>query len=246
VLIGVVLPAKAACAGLYEDFGESSSFILSPRVQSVSASVARLDDEGRDAFLYSLFATYPIKSVLLLQAEQSYITFSSPGGIEGGFGDFRLQLRAKLLSEPGRALYLISALRSGSGSLRVFPFASGSIDATLGFSVVDSLALFHYWGSASASTVWRAPEGFDDHTEHGDYATIYAGISLPLLETVDVRFFGAGYFLISGPSRAIYGVLASFRTSSFVSIFASFQAEGGKEEERITDYTAVAGARIYY
>ena len=246
LLSGVFLPGSVAGAGLYEDFGESSSFILSSRVQSVSASFSRLEDDGRDASLYSLYATYPIKSALLLQAEQSYITVSSQRGIEGGFGDFRLRLRAKAFSTPGRALYLISALRSGSGSRRVYPFASGSIDVTLGFSVVDSLSLFNYWGEASATAVWRGPEGYDENTAHENYAVISAGISFPFNNTFDIRLFGTGYFLFSGPSREIYGVLASYRTSSFMSLFASLQAEGGKKEERVTDFAAVAGARIYY
>ncbi len=240
------LPETAAGAGLFEDFGESSSFLLSPRVQSVSVAATRTEDEGRDAFLYSLYATYAIKSTFLLQAEQSFITISSPQGIEGGAGDFRVRLRAKLHSSAGRAMYFTSALRSGSGSRRVFPYASGSVDATIGFAVVDSLSLLNYWGEGSVSAVWRGPEGYDDSSAHDNYAIISAGVSFPVHDSFDIRFFGAGYFLISGPMREIYGVFVSYRPSSFMSVFASLQIEGGKTEERVTDIAAVAGARIYY
>jgi hypothetical protein len=244
--LSVFLPEAAAGAGLFEDFGESSSFILSPRVQSLSVAAARTEDEGRDAFLYSLYASYPIQSALLLQVEQSYITISAPSGIKGGFGDFRIRLRARLNSVAGRALYFTSALRSGSGSRRVFPYASGSIDASVGFAFVDSLTLFSYWGEAGGTTVWRGPEAIDENSAHDNYAVISAGISFPLRGSFDVRFFGAGYFLASGSSREIFGVLTSYRASSFVSLFASVQAEAGKKEERVTDVAAVAGARIYY
>ncbi|MFH1755991.1 MAG: hypothetical protein ABIA59_09835 [Candidatus Latescibacterota bacterium] len=220
--------------------------MLSPRVHSVAASLARAEDDQRDAFLYSLYAAYPLQSTLLIQAEQSYITISSPEGIEGGFGDFQVRLRARLRSAPGRVLYAFSALRSGSGSRGVFPFASGSIDATFGFSVVDSLSLFSYWGTASTSFVWRAPEGSTETLAHDNFSTITAGITLPLHDAFNVRLFAAGYFLMSGASREILGAVISCRTSSYVNLYATVLAEGGEREERISDITAAAGARIFY
>jgi len=241
-----VPPNAAAGAGLYEDFAESSSFILSPRVPSISAFATRTEDEGEDAFLYSLHAAYAVKSAFLLQAEQSYATISSPGGIKGGFGDFRMRLRAKLYSTPGRIFYFTSVLRSGSGSQRIFPFASGSIDASIGFALVDSLSLFTYWGEASASGVWHAPEGLSETSDHDNFAIVSAGITFPVHDSFELAFFGAGYILLSGPTREMYGMLATYRSSSYMSLFASLQAEGGKKEDRVTDTSVSAGARIYY
>jgi hypothetical protein len=240
------LPGTADGAGLFEDFGESSSFILSPRFQSLAVSAARTESEGGDAFLYTLYASYAVKSAFLLQAEQSYVTISSPNGIRSGFGDFLARLRAGLYTGGARAVYFLSALRSGSGSRSIFPYASGSIDATAGFAYVDSLALFNYWGAAGATAVWRGPKAIDGNSVHDNYAVISAGVSFPLHDSFEVRVFGAGYFLTSGPIREIYGLLASYRASSFVSAFVSLQAEAGKEEERVTDAAVFAGVRIYY
>jgi hypothetical protein len=94
--------------------------------------------------------------------------------------------------------------------------------------------------------VWRGPEGYVENAAHDNYSVFSAGISFPFNSAFNIRLFGAGYFLFSGFSREIYGVLASYRTSSFMSLFASLQAEGGKKELRVTDFAAVAGARIYY
>ena len=204
------------------------------------------EDEREKASLYTLSANYPLKTRFFLQAEQPYITVSAGREIVGGFGDFRLRLRGDLISRPGFQLYFIGGLRSGSGTRLVYPYASGSIDVEAGAAVVDTMSSLTWWGALTGATVWRGPDEFDDQKAHKSYVAVHLGLVLPVAPRLDLGFSGAGYVLQSGAARELYTVQLVYRPSPSVNLFGSVQAEGGKPEERVDDFSAVVGVRVFY
>ncbi len=204
------------------------------------------DENGTDASLFILHAAYPLKSNVYIQAEQPYITVSTKRGIKNGFGDFRLSARAYLFSRSRASISFLSILRSGSGSRDVFPYASGSIDVEMGAAVVDTLSAFTLWGAVTTTVVWLAPKRYDQAAAHGNHTTITLGVLFPIRTRVDLEFIGSGYLFNSGATREIYSIQASYQPSSFVKFFGSVHMEGGKDDERVSDFAAAAGARIFY
>jgi hypothetical protein len=72
------------------------------------------------------------------------------------------------------------------------------------------------------------------------------GLVLPASRSTALEFIGAGYILTSGTAREIYAVGATYRQSSELEIFGSLLAEGGRANERVCDFGAIAGVRIFY
>ena len=239
-------PSAARSAGLYEDPAGLSCFLLSPREPSLASSMSYAEDEREKASLYTLTANYPLKKRLFLQAEQPYITVSTGTEIVGGFGDFRLRLRCDLAAFPGFQAYFLGGLRSGSGTRLVYPYASGSIDAEAGLAVVDTISSWTWWGALTGATVWRGPEEFDDQKAHTNYMALHLGLVLPVQPRLDLGFSGSGYVLQSGAARELYSVGLVYRPTAAVNLFGSVLAEGGKPEERVDDFSFVAGVRVFY
>ena len=204
------------------------------------------EDEYEKASLYRLTANYPLKTRLLLQAEQPYITVATGREIVSGFGDFRLRLRGDLIARPGFRLYFLGGLRSGSGTRLVYPYASGSIDTEIGLAVVDTLPGLSWWGALSGATVWRGPDEFDDQRAHKNYVAVHLGLVLPVHDRLDLGFSGSGYVLQTRAARELYSIGLVYRATSAVNLFGSVLAEGGKPEERVDDFSFVVGARVFY
>lgn len=241
-----ILPSAARCAGLFEDPVGLSSFLLSPREPSLASSMYYAEDEYEKASLYILTANYPLKTRLFLQAQQPYITVSTGREIVSGFGDFRLRLRGDLFVRPGHRLYFLGGLRTGSGTRLVYPYSAGSIDAEIGLAVVDTLSSLAWWGALTGATVWRGPDEFDDQRAHKNFVAVQLGLVVPIHSRLDLGLTGSGYLLQTRASRELYAIGLVYRATPAVNLFGSVMAEGGKPEERVDDYSAAVGVRVFY
>lgn len=246
VLLVSVFSAESPARGVYRDIYDLSCFISAPRERAITGSLLRSERSDHDASGV-LFATdYPLKSRILVRAEMSYISLSTAGGIESGFGDFMLRARVRLIDRAGMHLFALGAVRTGSGSNAIFPYSSGSLDVHAGVGFIDSLAQFTVWGEVTGVRVSNKPDGLSEEEDHGDYAGVSAGLVLPLSGRLAFHFGASGYIFQSEGSREIYYTACDYAHSRALGIFLSLQAEGGRSDERAFDLGLRSGIRVRY
>lgn len=246
ILLVLITPAKLPALGVYEDIYELSRLLSTPLDRSIAGSVLRAERSDYDASGFIFSADYPLKSDILVRAELSYFTLSTDAGIESGFGDFRFGARASLLDRDRFHLFATGGLRTGSGSNAIFPYSSGSLDVQAGIACIDSLSLVTLWGELTAVRVSNKPGGLSETEDHGDYAALTAGLTLPLSERLAFHFGGAGFMFKAEGSREIYFAGCDYVHSRALRFFASLQAEGGRSEERAADMSVRSGIRVNY
>jgi hypothetical protein len=231
-----VEPARAT--GVYEDVAGYAGFLTGSHRAGIRAAMVRTDDERRNASLFIVSASYPLRDNLLVQFEQPYVAVDSPADIRSGFGDGVARARLRILGGEGSALHLLGGLRLGTGSRRFYPYSSQSLDAALGVGFVDTLDVLQVWGAASGVAVMREPPGLDEATRHENYAHLAAGLTIPLLASTDLRVGFTGLVFRSGAARDLFLGQIGYRPSPSLEIRASAQAEAGKPEERVSDLAA--------
>jgi len=249
LLIGLYLGLGSGAvyaAGVYEDTAGETAFLSAPHKRAIFPRIIRTNEDEKDASIYVLSVSYPLRSYLLVEVEQSYITVSSPADIRNGFGDLKLRARAGLFNRGGRAVRLNGFFRTGSGTRRLFPYSSQSMDVGLGVSYVDSLETFHYWGTLGAAVVKREPRNLPDSDAHENHGYAAAGLRLPLTPNVVV---GAGMTVLlfrSGASREIYLCSLDLGFTETTRIIFAAHAEAGKREERVSDLALTGGIRVHF
>ena len=131
-VLGALAPSnRTLAAGLYIDAAGEVIFLNSPQRRALTGRLARSEGTEPNATIYLLDITFPVRSYALVEVDIPFIALEQQD-VERGLGDVTIRARARLFERPRRKLYLISSLRTGSGTTRVFPYASQSIDLEVG------------------------------------------------------------------------------------------------------------------
>lgn len=236
----------AYAVGVYQDAADHAAFLIVPHKRAISSNITRTNDNDEDASVFTIAASYPLRSYLLVSLEQTYITLSRSTDIRNGFGDLRLRARARLFNRGGRAVRLAGIFRTGSGTRRLFPYSSQSVDLGLGLSYVDTLETVHVWGELGGALVYRAPENLIDADVHEDFGHVSAGTILPVTAKLNLSVGFTALVFRSGGARELYYSSVEYGHSDATRFIFAVHAEAGKEEERISDLSLSAGIRIFY
>ena len=233
-------------AGVYEDTAGETAFLFAPHQRALYPRIIRTNENEKDASIYVLTLSFPLRPYLLVELEQAHITISSPADIRNGFGDLKLRARAEVFYRNGRAVRLTGFFRTGSGTRRLFPYSSQSADVGLGVSYVDSLETFHVWGMLGAAMVKREPQNLPEPEVHENFGHGTAGLTLPLTPNVKLSAGVTALVYRSGGFREIYLCSFDLGFSPTTRLILSAHAEAGKREERVSDLSLSGGVRVYF
>lgn len=239
--------SPALAAGVYVDAAGEVAFLTAPQSKALAARIFRSNGETADATLYFIDATFPIKSSSLVEIDIPLVSFLDTTEVVTGFGDVTIRARTRLYHSPGRTLRLIGALRTGTGTTRVWPYSSESFDLEAGIGYVDTLSMFHLWVSASGAYVGQDPEDVPEEELHGHYARVTAGLKLPFAQQAWNLGLGvmAGFFE-SSRSRELLFANLDYRRSQWLTFTLTAHIEGGEQEERVSEYAVGGGIRVFY
>jgi len=244
--LGVLVPFnRTLAAGLYIDAAGEISFLNSPQKRAITGRLARNEGTDPNATMYLLDATFTIKSYALVEVNIPFIALEQVD-VERGMGDVTIRARARLFERPQRKLYLISFLRTGSGTTRVYPYASQSIDLEVGVAYVDTLGHFDWWASVTGAYVTKEPEGLPEDQLHGDFGRLGAGIDITAIGSLRIGAGAMAVFFGEGQSRQLYLGMLQYQRSQWMTLSLSGQVEGGDEDQRVGDFAIVAGVRVNY
>jgi hypothetical protein len=236
----------AYAVGVYRDAADEAAFLIVPHKRTLSSHITRTNDDDADASIYMLAVSYPLRSYLLVSLEQAYITLARSTDIRNGFGDLRLRARAQLFNRGGRAVRLTGLFRTGSGTIRLFPYSAQSADLDIGLSYVDTLETVHVWGELGGALVKRAPENLPAVDVHEDFGHFGVGMMLPVTANLNLSVGFTALGFRSGGARELYYSSVDYGYSDATRLIFAVHAEAGKEEERISDLSLSAGIRIFY
>jgi hypothetical protein len=239
-------PREARAIGVYEDAVGQAGFLFAPHRGAIRAAAIRTNDSDLDASMFSVAASYPLRPNLLLQLEQPYITVIDPSDIESGFGDLHARARLHLLGGGGRVLHAIGGLRLGTGTRRLFPYASQSFDMELALGYVDTLDVLHIWAMAGGGVVKRLPNALSDPPLHEDFARMGGGLAFPFGSAFHLRLGISGVLFRSGGARELYFSQLQYRHSSSLELRASAHAEAGESVERVSDLALTLSVLAFF
>lgn len=241
-----VSPATARGAGVYEDAAGTAGFLVAPQRASTHSTLTRTNAAGLDASIFTLDATFPVRSWLLLQVEQPFVALSDSTDIRRAFGDLAVRARARLAGGGGRMVALYAGWRTGSGSTRVFPYASQSFDLELGLGYVDTLATVDLWALATGVSVKRRPEGFPGASGLNDFARLNGGAGLRLGGGFSVRAGASDLLFRGGAVRTIYFGEVGIHTSPPVELRLGAHVETARRSDRVSDSAIFASVYAYF
>jgi hypothetical protein len=227
------VPARAI--GVYEDAVGHAGFLFGQHRAGIRCAAVRTNDDERDASIFLISGTYPLRDNLLIQVEQPFISLVGESDIESGFGDLYLRARLRLAGGTGRALQAVGGLRVGSGTRRLYPYSSQSFDFELAVGYVDTLEILHVWALAGGGMVKREPEGLDEEDRHENFARMGGGLALPFGSNLYLRLGASGLVFRSGRARELYFAQLQYRYSPPLEIRLSAHAEAGEPDERVSD-----------
>jgi len=246
VVLCVLFPARVIlAAGLFVDAAGEVSFLLSAQNRALTGRLARSEGAGPDASLYLLDATFPVRSYALVELNIPFIAIEQKD-VERGLGDVTLRARTQLFAQPHRKLYLLSSLRTGSGTTRVYPYSSQSIDLEAGLGYVDTTGSFDLWVSATSAYVSKEPVSYPKEKLHGDFTRL--GVGLGFNPRTSVRAGAGAMILFFGDERTRQLLLVSleYYRSRWLVLNLTGHMENGENETRVGDYAITAGIRVNY
>lgn len=243
VLLASLRPAVAA--GLYQDASGAVTFLTSPQHRALTGRLARTEGTDPDATIYLLDVTLPVRDYALVEVDIPFIALEQQD-VERGLGDVTVRARARLLERPTRKLFLLSSLRTGSGTTRVYPFASQSIDIEAGLGYVDTLSHFDWWATATGAWVLREPGGIPEEQAHGNFGRFSLGFDVTAVRPVRLGVGAMTAVFGEGRTRLLYLAVIRYERSQWLELSIALQAEGGREEYRVGDGAVTAGIRVYY
>jgi hypothetical protein len=244
----VFTPWQAAnTAGVYIDVAGDVAFLLAPSTRELSGRVVRSNGESVDASIYFIDARFPLKSHSLVELNLPFISIVDPPEVVTGFGDFAIRARTHLYTRPGLAFRLLGGIRTGTGTNRVYPYSSQSLDLEAGIGYVDTLDMFDVWAAAGGAYVAREPEYLPEEDLHGHHGRVSAGLSFPFRSVgLDVGMSVMAVFYEAGRAREIYLGTVDYRRSQWFSITFAVHLEGGDVDERVGDTAVTGGLRVFY
>lgn len=239
-------PRPARAVGVYEDAVGEVDFLTGPQSASITARFVRTNGPDVDASLFILAGAVSVRPYLLVQLEQPYVSLSDPSDIATAFGDLRLRVRARLTGGGGRALSALGAFRTGSGSTRVYPYASQSMDYEVALGYVDTLEVMELWAVAGGAFVTRAPEDLPDDEIHESFARAMAGLTLPAATRLRVSAGADALYYASGGVRVLLLGAIEYSRSRSLAFSLGFHAEAGPAKERVSDGAATASIAVFF
>jgi hypothetical protein len=238
-------PTRAA--GVYVDAAGAVAFLTAPQSKALSGRIARSNGEESDASLYFLDARFPVRSSGLVELNIPAISFIDTSEVVTGFGDLTIRGRVRLYHSSRRVLHLIAALRTGTGTTRVYPYASRSVDLEAGLAYVDTLSVLQMWASGSGAYVSKAPEDVPEEELHGSFGRVGGGLNFPFArETLNVGVGVMVGFFESGRTRELLFSTFDYYRSQWLAFNLFAHIEGGDPEERVSDYAVGGGFRVFY
>lgn len=245
-IIAVAFSTEARSTGIYEDAVGRAGFISSPWRPSVRARINVTDSDSTTASTVVFAANMKVTSWFLLQVEQPYITASlGQQVIESGFGDLRFRGQFRLWHGGHRRLAMEWELGTGTGTTKVFPYATQSLELVAGVAWVDTLEVLEYWAEAAYEKVNRRPDDIIIQRVLVDFSRFAAGVGLPM-GPVGLRV-GSSFLLFRGGStREVFFAQLTWDHRPHFRFFGSAQVEGGKSENRVSDATAGVGMIVYF
>ena len=246
--MGVLLswnPTHAA--GVYVDAAGVVAFFTAPQSKALAGRIARSNGEAADASLYILDARFPVKSSGLVEINIPVISFLDTSEVVTGFGDLTIRGRVRLYHSPSRILHAIAALRTGTGTTRVWPYSSRSVDLELGLAYVDTFSVLQLWASGSGAYVAKEPEDVPENELHGHFGRVGLGLNLPFAgEALNVGLGVMTAFFESGRSRELLFTTFDYYRSQWLTFNLFAHVEGGDRDERVSEYAVGGGFRIFY
>ena len=237
---------KARATGIYEDAVAQAGFLYARQTGAVRSRLIVVDAETTKGSLVVMAADFAIGGFLLLELEQPFITATVDGReIESDFGDLRIKARFRLFGRPGRQLSLIADIGMGTGSDRVFPFSSQSLETAGAIAWVDTLDILHWWAMVGGQTVRRRPEGLEEQATVVDFGRVNAGIAVPLGD-FSLRLGGSVLRFSESTVRDLYFGELTWDYREVFRFFAAAQIEGGRSDDRASNSSAHVGLNVYF
>jgi len=246
--LGVLLPWNPThAAGVYVDAAGVVAFLTAPQSKALTGRIARSNGEAADASLYFLDARFTARSSGLVEVNIPVISFLDSAEVVTGFGDVTIRGRVRLYQSPGRVLNALAAFRTGTGTTRVYPYSSRSVDLEAGLGYVDTLSVLQLWVLGSGAYVSKEPEDVPENELHGHFGRIGLGLNLPFAgESLNVGLGVMAAFYEAGRSREILFTTFDYHRSQSLTINLFAHTEGGEREERVSEYAVGGGFRVFY
>lgn len=241
-----ISPGSARAVGVYEDAAGEVDFLTAPQLASITARFVRTNGSDFDASLFILAGTVSVRPYLLVQLDQPYVSLSGPSDIASALGDLRLRVRARLSGGGGRALSAVGAFRTGSGTRRVYPYASQSVDYEFALGYVDTLDVVEMWATAGGAFVTRAPENLPSDEIHENFARVMAGLTLPAATRLRVSAGATVLYYASGGVRGLLLATIGYSRSRLLLLSLGFHAETGEARERVSNGAATASIHVFF
>lgn len=238
---------QCLAAGVYVDAAGEVAFLTAPQSRALAGRIVRSTGDETNASLLFVDATFPAKGSSLVEIHIPAISFLDTNEVVTGFGDVLIRARTRLYGSPHRVLHLTASLRTGTGTIRVWPYSSRSIDMEAGLGYVDTLSVLQYWVSSGGAYVSKAPENVPEPELHGHYGRVAGGLNVPFAG--DRLAVGLGFmalFFEAGRARQLLMTNVDYRRSQWLSLTLFAHAEIGDGEERVSEYAAGGGIRVYY
>lgn len=245
-IVAGAFSTEARSTGIFEDAVGRAGFLSSPWQPSIRARINVTDSDSTTASTVVFAANFRVTSWFLLQVEQPYITAQlDQEVIESGFGDLRLRGQFRLWHREHRRLAMEWELGTGTGTTRVFPYATQSLEFVAGLVWVDTLRVVEYWAEVAYETVNRRPDDIIIERVLIDFSRLSAGLALPA-GPVGLRLGSSFLFFQEGRTREVYFAQLTWDHRPHFRFFGSAQLEGGSSEDRVTDATAGVGMIVYF
>ncbi|MDH3196728.1 MAG: hypothetical protein OEO21_00655 [Candidatus Krumholzibacteria bacterium] len=238
---------EARAVGVYEDAAGYAGFLVAPHRTSAVARFIGTDTEDTRASMVHFAGRFAPRPGLLVDLELPFITTAVPGrDIQSGFGDLRVRLRQDLWRGRHARLALAADLGTGTGTGRVFPYASESLEFGLALAYVDTLDILHWWASAGGAIVGRQSDEAAALGLVDDYGRVGAGLMVPLGGRTGVRLGLSVLLFESGITRDVYFARVHWDYSKALRLVAGAQIEAAPGEDRATDTAGEAGIVVYF
>lgn len=236
---------EARAVGVYEDAAGYAGFLVAPHRLSAIARFIGTDAEAARASMVFFTGRFAARSGLLLELELPFITTAVPGQeVQTGFGDLRVRGRQNLWHGRHARLALAADLGTGTGTSRVFPYASESLEFGLALAYTDTLEILHWWATAGGAIVGRHPE--DAIGVVDDYGRFAGGLMFPIGTRLGARLGFSVLVFENGDTRDVYFVRAHWDYSPALRLVAGAQVEASPGDERVADTAGEAGIVVYF
>jgi hypothetical protein len=244
--------------GPFVDVSRFSAYLRSAPAPSLDGAITRASASESQASMFSLAANFPVRSVFLLQLEFPFVTVGFDEGTEDGFGDALLRIKSRLWRGSRKTLSLNTSVRMGSGSVSLFPFASGSTDVEIGLAFVDSVGVgdganaleplrsLSYWITAGGNYPLRVNDSIEEAGLYDRCLEAGGGVIAALVRSIEIEAGGLGLVFAEGPVREIYFSRLTYALTDASRISVVVQGERGDENDRAFDASAGIDLTVSY